>query len=659
MLSPRTIKVLDVQGAFEVKVSKPVKACDIIEAQAKLHLFDASFQVCIDGQPLDHEDYIPAHVQTVEMKRRPIARSLALPIASSQRLPSPTTTAGTENASSRKQTLTDVEGYQADSSCPVPHACNPNPCSTAIRTSQAQAPDCNVSQFLGQVQHREIPVIYQPNGEAMLLTGSLINLGDEPVALAQGTIAEPSALATGVCKVTISRDELPLEWEKITQGPVKWLIQAVPATKVCSGIECGIDCLAFHPASEEKVDQMILDLWSRQYQTLDGKRAEPAKADVFGVLLRVPKSAVDQLQVVQHAGVYVEPRAEEGAGPNEEYSGLVWMPTATKDAARHIVRTALKAISAARLGTKFGIRTKDCDEEALFNLLRPNVPFAKAAASRRFRVHPLLHGTQRADLIKLLREWNWCARPLQPCRGDSQGAARLVGSDAVPGLSALPTGCGFAIATPLSPGNAKPDVGTQLYASQRTRRCIQKEQAASSKTNPRGEDPWLNSLDPWAAHNANKTAALQAKPSSGQSRIAAIEDSLLKQVNNTAQEHVATEVQAQLAQHGKATDERFARLVSGLQEVQQNAKLQEWLGTVNRQVAQTTGELQEVQMGLSSQEAAINGVRQEVQQQSANTQATIQSVQSTQVTFSQQIAALFQGHMEQFQTLLAKRKHSE
>ena len=302
-------------------------------------------------------------------------------------------------------------------------------------TTSALPPETRTDRALST---ERFPVIYQPNGEAMLLTGSLINLGDEPVALAQGTIAEPSALATGVCKITIFRDELPFEWDKITQGPVKWLIQAVPAMKVCSGIECGIDCPAFHPAIEEKVDQMILDLWARQYQTLDGRRAEPAKAEVFGVLLRVPKSAVDQLQVVQHAGVYVEPRAEEGAGPHEEYK-VIWMPGATKDAAKHIVRTAPKAISVARLGTKFGIRTKDCDEEALFNLLRPSVPFVKADASRKFRVHPLPHGTQRADLIKLLREWNWCARPLQPCRGDSQGAAWMVGSDAMPGMSAVRT----------------------------------------------------------------------------------------------------------------------------------------------------------------------------------------------------------------------------
>ena len=116
----------------------------------------------------------------------------------------------------------------------------------------------------------------------------------------------------------------------------------------------------------------------------------------------------------------MEPRAEEGAGPHEEYK-VVWMPGATKDAARHIVRTAPKAISVARLGMKFGIRAKDCDEEALFNLLRPSVPFVKAAASRKFRVHPLPHGTQRADLIKLLREWNWCARSLQPCCGVPRG----------------------------------------------------------------------------------------------------------------------------------------------------------------------------------------------------------------------------------------------
>ena len=136
MLSPRTLKVNDAQGAFEVKVSRPVKACDIIEAQAKLHFFDGSCQVCIEGVLLDQEDFIPAHVQVVEIKWRPIARALALPVASSQSLTPPANTEGTEIASSRKRALVGDEGCQVDSGGSLTRVCDPNPCFAAGRTCQ-------------------------------------------------------------------------------------------------------------------------------------------------------------------------------------------------------------------------------------------------------------------------------------------------------------------------------------------------------------------------------------------------------------------------------------------------------------------------------------------------------------------------------------------
>ena len=123
MLSPRQLKVSDAKGAFEVKVSRPTRACDIVEAHAKLQHFEASFQVYVNGQPLDPEDYIPASVQAVEIKWTPVARELALPIASPPLcISSQATYAGTEPTSSRKRTFQAAEGLQVDR---VGH---PNPC---------------------------------------------------------------------------------------------------------------------------------------------------------------------------------------------------------------------------------------------------------------------------------------------------------------------------------------------------------------------------------------------------------------------------------------------------------------------------------------------------------------------------------------------------
>ena len=73
-------------------------------------------------------------------------------------------------------------------------------------TTSALPPDTRTDRALST---QRFLVIYQPNGEAIVFTGSLINLGDEPIALAQGTIAEPSALATGAAKSQSSGMSFP------------------------------------------------------------------------------------------------------------------------------------------------------------------------------------------------------------------------------------------------------------------------------------------------------------------------------------------------------------------------------------------------------------------------------------------------------------------
>ena len=500
------------------------------------------------------------------------------------------------------------------------------------------------------------PVIYQPTKEAMLLSGSLINLGDEPISLAQGTIAEPASLATGVVRVSVFRDEFAGDWVRFVAGPVKWMINTIPALRVCPGVDCGLDCPAFHPAVEEKVDQLILDLWARQYQLHDGKRADPQAADVFSVLMRVPKSAIDQLQLVQQTGVYVEPRADAGAGSDDGYR-VVWIPGANKDHAKHVVKTCTKALAVTRLGLKYGVRVRECDEESVFATIRPGVTFIKTKVSMRFRIHPLPHGTQRSDLIGLLRGWGWQARPLQPGRGDSAGAAWLVGADSEPPSLALTTGDGFALVTQLGSPPDRAGNERQLYATQKTRQHIRLDKF---ETDARGEDPWTKTADPWAQYKAPVVPA-PSKSTAGQTRLSALESSLRQSALDTAQKHAETAAHSHAAKLHQATEARFEKLETNIREMQQqHVKFTDWVQSINQQVSQTASEISEVQMNLSSQAAAIQNVRVEVQQQAEGTQAAIQSTvqqsfQAMQASFSQQLSAQF----EQFQSLLAKRKHPE
>ena len=198
----------------------------------------------------------------------------------------------------------------------MPDACIESLHGPTASMSQLQPGERNALPEVPQTQVRSqvirFPAVFQPSGEPMLLTGNLITLGDSPVELAQGTIAETSSLVTGVCKVSAFKDELASNWSTFCAGPVKWIINAVPALKVCQGKECGLDCPHFHPAIEESIDQMVMDLWNRQFLTYEGKRVSQEQAEVFSVLIRVPASAVDQLQVSQAEGIYIEPRSEAG-----------------------------------------------------------------------------------------------------------------------------------------------------------------------------------------------------------------------------------------------------------------------------------------------------------------------------------------------------------
>ena len=506
------------------------------------------------------------------------------------------------------------------------------------------------------------PVRYQPTGESMLLTGSLINLGDERVELSQGSIAEPTALSTGVCKVCAFRDELEADWDSFCKGPVKWLVNAVPALKVCSGVECGIDCPHFHPAIEEKIDQMIMDLWNRQFQTLDGKKADPKHAAVFSALIRVPRSALDQLQLGHAEGIYVEPRSDTGVGTSEGYK-VIWVPGIGKEKAKHIVRTQPKAITVARLGSKYGIRVRDQDEEALFNIVRPGFQFIKANVSRKYSVHPVPHGTQRSDMIRLLKEWGWVARPLQPARGDSAGASWLIGSEHEPPQGALATGNGEAIAMQVGGSSARlRERRRSTPVSAPSFSCSRQGVAPKGARRPLGEGARsmvFLSLSTRSVHSAAQTA------SRGTTRLAALESTLKQSVCSTAEQQVATAVQDHAAKAEKQAEARFQKLEANMEELRaQNVKFEEWVHQVSGQVAQTSSDLQEVQVAVSHQEATLQNMSQQLQTQAESTHVSIQqsvqqSFQTMQAGFAQQMQVQFQSQMEQFQSMLAKRKQPD
>ena len=166
------------------------------------------------------------------------------------------------------------------------------------------------------VTHLRFPAVYAPTQEAVLISGSLLQLGDDHVQLkpadsAMEDIEQPDTL---VGRLSLYRDESNIPWEEVVQAPVRALLKHVPGLQLCHDPSCKGDCACFHQAVEECVDQLLLDLWSRSFCKTDGGRVHAAQAEMFQVLIRVPSSACRHLQRLASAGVYFEPRAGDGSG---------------------------------------------------------------------------------------------------------------------------------------------------------------------------------------------------------------------------------------------------------------------------------------------------------------------------------------------------------
>ena len=169
------------------------------------------------------------------------------------------------------------------------------------------------------------PAIYGPTGEGVLLTGTLLQLGDASIQLASEDLMDLDVLETRVCRVAVYQDEFAQPWPDFCQAPVRSLLKLLPELTLCQDPRCKRDsgCRRFHPAVEEQVESVVLDVWNRQFQKAEGGKAEPSAAALFSALLRIPSSALAPLFRAAQAGVYFEPRSE-GGSTDPEFA-VIWL----------------------------------------------------------------------------------------------------------------------------------------------------------------------------------------------------------------------------------------------------------------------------------------------------------------------------------------------
>ena len=498
-----------------------------------------------------------------------------------------------------------------------------------------------------EVSAIRFPVTYLPTQDPLLVNGSLLQLGDKHAARKafKDITTSMDVGETSVLKITMYRDELASQWDQIAASPVKCLLQMVPVLRRCTEPQCDLRCGLFHPAVEDDVDQVIIEVWGRRFQSLESKVLPAPKADMFIAFLRIATPALDDVLKMVADGVYLEPRAAGVKATDSNYA-VIWLAGANRDTAVHRLKLSVHGLSLVRMKTRFGIRVPARHEEAAHRELRPGDSFLKVNVARVYRLHPLPHGLQRAQLIQLLKDWAWAAKPLQPSRGTAEGGAWEVGSELEPPNSVLQA-FNKDVLVSLLRDKKEVDRTPQIIGSNRAQKHLRNQDrpttAASASTDPWQANP---SLDPWKSWRGPTTVQTDAAAK----RIDAITATVVTQANDA----VRQQLDAAIQNAPTAMDQRIQKLETDMVEIKtHNATVTNWIKETGTRLSNQDDKLNHLNTAMQQQQQDLISVRTEVHTSADNLhQAMAQSFGSMKDEISNQVGASMTHHMERFEQLL-------
>eukprot|EP00435_Cladocopium_sp_Y103_P074243 s90_g47.t1 len=510
------------------------------------------------------------------------------------------------------------------------------------------------------------PATYKGTGEPVLIFGAMKNLGDQKINRhVAGNLTQIDIIENVVIRLHVYRDELQSSWSDLLQSPVRLLQQMLPPLQLCAGAGCGADCPKTHQPVGEHLDAIIMEVWGRSFGKVEGGRAPAPDATYFSVFLRIPASVLRPLLQTSIAGVYVDPRKDQN--PDDRFR-VIWLPSHSASEASHANKTCAKALGLVRLRQKYGIRVAAEDEESVFKILKPDATFIATRVQRTFQLFPLPHGLQRAGLMKILADFKWIAKPLQPGRGQKDGISWQVGSSDPPPATIFTSFGKEVLITETTKAPAAPRP-VNFLASSRTQRHMRSELATASgstssavRHTASGMDPWLEpTSDPWRTWQPSSTAAPPAKAASGKSHLAEVKSQLRAELQESMRKELAEINQkaddTMAADFDSNHEDRFRKLETTMEEIQaQQGQFSQWFTQVGQASAATESAIQTIQYTLSTHQQELHGLHQEIQTVSDNVSSTLQK---TLATHQSEISSDFAARFDKLEAMFAKKQRSE
>ena len=458
------------------------------------------------------------------------------------------------------------------------------------------------------------PAQYRGTKEPILVTGTLVQLGQKVVERIAGHSSSAGEVKTQTLRLTLFRDMWHGNWADFVRQPFRQVIQAVPTFQICKPPCLESPCRKFHPANSESISHLVLDLWARAFHTLEGRYTKPDNAEYWSALLRVPQSAHLELQRISGTvGLFLEPRCDTGRESDSGYQ-VVWLQEASFDRVLHLCRVTPNTIAVARIQRKFGIRFAAQHVAVGFKTLRPSDEYLPVTIQKIWRLCPLPFGTLRHGLQKCLSDIGWECKVTQQVGSSSVGTTWEVGASAAPPQTVLRISDADVMVTFVRDA-AKTSPVSGVVASTSTRKHLKELCAGIDKP-----DPWAHG-DPWGGYKPQAPAASSNQMTQMEARLRSDFENATSQLKAELKMSPSADVDMQ-AEASSAMDHRLNVVESNILELkQQNAKLESW-------VTQVAHSSQAMSQTIQTQAADLSELRSEVQGQAAATQASLQAFQT-------------------------------
>ena len=386
------------------------------------------------------------------------------------------------------------------------------------------------------------PVMCRHTQEPVIIAGYLYQLGELEVSRHEPTqkIAVEHHEAETV-RCLVYHDQYPHDWEQIKKQPVKTVFELEPIL------------------SEKSSDggARVIDVWDRQWYSTRFEKTRPDNAEIFAFSMRLIAGVRETiLKRSGDNGIYYEPRSQCGRTPATEYH-VTWLQQTSYQDAKYASQTSPIDTSLVRHGNRFGLRSDTMEAEQIHAKFRPDTPLLLGASKQQFNLGPLPYATTREAVQKLLRAWDWDARPLQP-RGRSQdgsGVTWQIQAVEDPACWIYTLQHGDVLITKTKDNRpVVPDHTLNVVASRKTMDQLAKK----------GETDPLQKFDPWQKYNPTTSAPMPVAktPSSTTAQIAEVEARLEKKIMAAVQ---SKEQDAPM--ESPIADERISRLETQMQQI--------------------------------------------------------------------------------------------